>query len=184
MARLAATCSSHPSSHSASATIPLSPTIPSTSINSTTTSEPTTYLKLSGFLTELSPLSGSPLTSPQVMENITKYVRTAFELFGPQRVLWGSDWPVCCLGVRAARSGGDPYDNDDNDEHNDSNDNGGRKGGYNNAAWSEWYDIVCRVMDEIELSEEEREGVWWRNCGEAYGLDVGGDGDDDVRGSA
>lgn len=47
------------------------------------------YCKLSGLLTEATTEVDEALLYP--------YVRTLIELFGPQRVLWGSDWPVVNL---------------------------------------------------------------------------------------
>ncbi|MDH6462954.1 L-fuconolactonase [Micromonospora sp. A200] len=45
--------------------------------------------KLSGLLTETGPGSGPDAIRP--------YVDTALELFGPERLMLGSDWPVCEL---------------------------------------------------------------------------------------
>lgn len=59
--------------------------------------------KLSGLVTEADPARWRP-------EQIVPYVRHAIELFGPDRLLFGSDWPGCTLTlsyegvVRLARS--------------------------------------------------------------------------------
>ncbi|MCG7381746.1 amidohydrolase family protein [Paenibacillus sp. ACRRY] len=52
---------------------------------------PGIYCKLSGMVTE----------AGQVWrrENFVPYVRKVVELFGPERVLFGSDWPVCLLAA-------------------------------------------------------------------------------------
>lgn len=47
---------------------------------------PSVHCKLSGLLTELAPC--------QPWEHLTPYVETIVEAFGPERLLWGSDWPV------------------------------------------------------------------------------------------
>lgn len=47
---------------------------------------PQVVCKLSGLWTEALP--GAPL------ETITRYMRHILDCFGPERVLWGSDWPV------------------------------------------------------------------------------------------
>jgi len=44
------------------------------------------HCKLSGLLTEAG--------SAQASKDIESYVDHVFACFGPQRVLWGSDWPV------------------------------------------------------------------------------------------
>jgi L-fuconolactonase len=43
-------------------------------------------------------LSGLPLAQAR------PYVETALELFGPGRLMWGSDWPVCTLAATYAQS--------------------------------------------------------------------------------
>jgi L-fuconolactonase len=50
---------------------------------------PNMTCKLSGLITEATP--GAP------MDVLAPYVETAFDLFGPERLIWGSDWPVLKL---------------------------------------------------------------------------------------
>lgn len=50
---------------------------------------PNVLCKLSGLVTEMAP--GQPL------DELAPYARAVLELFGPERVLWGSDWPVLRL---------------------------------------------------------------------------------------
>lgn len=111
---------------------------------------PPTYLKLSGFLTEL---NVSPLTSTSAFNQLVPYVKAAFDTFGARRIMFGSDWPVCNVGVRSksgSEAGEEVY----------------------NGAWSEWHEIVESLLNEVGVGEEEREWVWWRTAREAYGLDV------------
>ncbi|MCX5063121.1 amidohydrolase family protein [Streptomyces sp. NBC_00201] len=49
---------------------------------------PNTYAKLSGLITEADPDSWS-------VEDLRPYTETALEAFGPHRLMFGSDWPVC-----------------------------------------------------------------------------------------
>ncbi|MGV9291378.1 amidohydrolase family protein [Streptomyces sp. NPDC003719] len=51
---------------------------------------PNTVAKLSGLVTETAP--GAWRT-----EDLEPYARTALDAFGPRRLLFGSDWPVCTL---------------------------------------------------------------------------------------
>lgn len=53
---------------------------------------PNTYCKLSGLVTEASWSDWSP-------EQLRPYFDWALEHFGPQRCLYGSDWPVCKLAA-------------------------------------------------------------------------------------
>ena len=52
--------------------------------------------KLSGLVTEADPTRWS-------VAEIEPYARTILETFGAQRVLFGSDWPVCLLGTSQRR---------------------------------------------------------------------------------
>jgi L-fuconolactonase len=53
---------------------------------------PNVACKLSGLVTEADPQTWTPA-------ELEPFVRTILEVFGPQRVLFGSDWPVCLLGT-------------------------------------------------------------------------------------
>ncbi|WP_029192753.1 amidohydrolase family protein [Paenibacillus harenae] len=53
---------------------------------------PNLYCKLSGMVTEAD--HGNWKT-----EDFTAYIRHALEVFGPERVMFGSDWPVCLLAA-------------------------------------------------------------------------------------
>ena len=54
---------------------------------------PNVYIKLSGLVTEADWTTWTP-------EQIVPYFRACLELFGPERCLFGSDWPVCLLAAR------------------------------------------------------------------------------------
>jgi L-fuconolactonase len=56
---------------------------------------PLVTCKLSGFLTEADPGAGADLLRPYVMHLI--------DIFGPDRLMWGSDWPVLNLSDSYAR---------------------------------------------------------------------------------
>jgi L-fuconolactonase len=51
---------------------------------------PHLYVKLSGMITEASPNGWK-------REQIEPYLQHAVRLFGPDRSMFGSDWPVCLL---------------------------------------------------------------------------------------
>ncbi len=48
--------------------------------------------KLSGIVTEANWLEWTP-------SEVAPYIETAIEAFGPDRLMLGSDWPVCCLAA-------------------------------------------------------------------------------------
>ena len=51
---------------------------------------PNVYCKLSGMVTEADHTAWTP-------EQLRPYMETALEAFGPRRLMFGSDWPVCLL---------------------------------------------------------------------------------------
>jgi L-fuconolactonase len=51
---------------------------------------PQVYVKLSGMITEADHKSWKP-------EDLAPYVQRVIEWFGPNRLMYGSDWPVCLL---------------------------------------------------------------------------------------
>lgn len=53
---------------------------------------PNTFIKLSGLITEVDWVDWRP-------SELVPYFHTAIELFGPDRCLFGSDWPVCLLAA-------------------------------------------------------------------------------------
>lgn len=55
-------------------------------------SNPGIYCKLSGMVTEADHANWK-------QEDIDPYILHALELFGPKRVMFGSDWPVCLLAA-------------------------------------------------------------------------------------
>jgi len=56
---------------------------------------PNVWCKLSGMVTEANPKSWTP-------EQLRPYLDAAVEAFGPQRLMAGSDWPVCIVGTSYA----------------------------------------------------------------------------------
>jgi len=53
---------------------------------------PNVYCKLSGMVTEADWKGWTP-------KDLTPYVQAALEAFGPERCMFGSDWPVCLLAA-------------------------------------------------------------------------------------
>ena len=98
-----------------------------------------TYMKLSGAFSELPP--GLSFTET-IVDSIAKWVRHVFAVFGAQRVMFGSDWPVCNVS--------------------------GPKG---EASWPVWKDVVHLLMTgNMALNDREQRSVWYRTAAEAYRL--------------
>ncbi|TKA33258.1 hypothetical protein B0A50_00811 [Salinomyces thailandicus] len=97
-----------------------------------------TYMKLSGAFSELPP-DVSSIT--QIADCIKPWVAHIFATFGPKRVMFGSDWPVCNV-----------------------------KGHAGEGSWSAWTQVVEQLLDvpEMGLSEADRLCIWHDTAHEAY----------------
>lgn len=105
---------------------------------------PNTYMKLSGAFSELPPLSADVEPDvPDLVNRLRPWTDVVFDAFGPERVLFGSDWPVCNVG-----------------------------GGGNPVAWRRWKSVVEGVLERRGLNEEQRRGVWGQVAVRAYGIDI------------
>lgn len=86
--------------------------------------------------------STTPDSTDVIVATLKPFAQFIFSTF-PRRVMFGSDWPVCNVG--------------------------GPKGEDGN--WSFWRDVVEGLLKEEGFEEEDKEWVWWRAGGEAYGLE-------------
>jgi predicted TIM-barrel fold metal-dependent hydrolase len=57
-------------------------------------SHPNVYMKLSGALNEFAP-AATPSSAGDVLEALKPYLSHVLHNFGAQRLMYGSDWPVC-----------------------------------------------------------------------------------------
>ncbi|KAJ5671337.1 amidohydrolase family protein [Penicillium longicatenatum] len=101
-----------------------------------------TYMKLSGAFSELPPLSAG--TDPDIallVDRLQPWTEVVFDAFGAERVMFGSDWPVCTIG-----------------------------GGGNDVSWNRWTNVVEGILERRGLTEKEKEGIWGRVAVNAYGI--------------
>lgn len=100
-------------------------------------------MKISGAFNEFSP-EATPSSAAHIIEALRPYLDHILAVFGPKRIMFGSDWPVCNVGgPKAADQGGN---------------------------WSFWRELLEDWMEKEALGEEEREWVWWKTGREAYGI--------------
>jgi L-rhamnono-1,4-lactonase len=100
----------------------------------------TTYMKLSGFFSELPPQSEeSPADSRALLNQIRPWASVVFEAFGPSRIMFGSDWPVCNVG------GPGPM-----------------------KSWQHWHTLVGALLTDLGLTSEQRARIWSGTAAEAY----------------
>ena len=99
-----------------------------------------TYMKLSGAFSELRPGFDS---SEDVANHIRPWLKHVFDTFGPNRVMFGSDWPVCNV-----------------------------KGPRGEESWSAWKDVVEFILanHSYDLKPSEIERIWSGTAAEAYKL--------------
>lgn len=109
------------------------------------------YIKLSGCFSEMNPdLLGAKdeecetqrLTQEEGYEAVKPWLSAVLAAFGPERCMFGSDWPVC--------------------EANPM----GRE------AWGMWKGIVRRMCEDKKLTDAQRRRIWEGTAVEAYGLKI------------
>ena len=136
---------------------------------------PTTIMTLSGIFSELPPLPSNPIPPPfpttphlphslepapeDIISHIYPWVSLAFDLFTPERIIWGSDWPVC----NAQYQGSDV-------------EKSCLSASIRNAdAWGAWAGLTDWVLNELEkegkINGVNRKGVWGGNGARVYGVD-------------
>lgn len=99
-------------------------------------------MKLSGAFSELPPLtSDSEPDISEIANRLQPWTDVVFDAFGAERVMFGSDWPVCNIG-----------------------------GGGNSVSWNRWINVVESILEKKGLSEEQKQGVWGHVAAKAYGL--------------
>lgn len=117
----------------------------------------TTYMKLSGLFSEYSQISEefTQADETSLIDHLVDHARpwtdAVFDAFGPYRVMFGSDWPICTVGTGAQAS---------------------KTGGGRAGAWVRWRKVVERLIEKRGLSEDEKEDVWGGVAVRAYGLDI------------
>ncbi|KAJ5166701.1 uncharacterized protein N7482_005482 [Penicillium canariense] len=105
---------------------------------------PRTYMKLSGAFSELPPsTAGSDPDISDLVDRLQPWTDVVFDVFGAERVMFGSDWPVCNVG-----------------------------GGGNDASWNRWRHVVEGVLKRRDLTEEQKQGVWGQVAVKAYGIGI------------
>lgn len=101
-----------------------------------------TYMKLSGFFSELPAQSPDhPETIEALLARIKPWTDVVFASFGPSRIMFGSDWPVCNVGGPGVEK-----------------------------SWQHWHDLVAALLRSYNLSWEDQARIWHGTAIEAYGL--------------
>jgi L-rhamnono-1,4-lactonase len=104
------------------------------------------YMKLSGCFSEMqsqnSDQGGKSISVMEVVELIRPWVSHIFSAFGASRIMFGSDWPVCNVG-----------------------------GPGDEKSWTHWREVVEALLNDLNISADDRDRVWFGTAVEAYRLD-------------
>lgn len=104
---------------------------------------PSTYMKMSGWFSELPPQDKDhPEDISMLVERTKPWADVVFKAFTPSRILFGSDWPVCSVG------------------------------GPGEASWQHWHDLVEAILTSQNLSAEAKKDVWSGTATRAYDINV------------
>ena len=108
-------------------------------------------MKVSGIFAELPHNeSFSKLTHSQkedaVIAHITPWISEVLYIFGPDRVIWGSDWPVCKMGFEKIYPAGEF------------------------SAWETWHVLATKVMLKLGQDKDAMEKLFSRNTARVYKL--------------
>lgn len=103
---------------------------------------PNVYVKLSGLISEMSSGSIADMNPSDLSKHISPWADVLKRSFGPARIMFGSDWPVCTVN------------------------------GPDSHSWRLWYDTIAAVLDTWNCSDVERSAVWAGTARKAYRLGV------------
>ena len=97
---------------------------------------PNSYMKVSGGFSEMPPEKINDLDL--CTEAVFPWFKVCFDLWGVERMLWASNWPVCALATE------------------------------NNQLVNKWFTVTEKLFDRVGMNEEDREKVYRHNCAKAY----------------
>lgn len=102
-------------------------------------------MKLSGGFAEMTPALRDQ-DPYHIFESTFSWLGVVLATFGPSRIMFASDWPVCTVG----------FDKEEQDETNE--------------AWPKWREVVEKMCYMGSLSDEERAMIFGGTAKEAYKL--------------
>src|SRR2546423_1728244 len=105
---------------------------------------PGTHMKLSGAFSELPPQEpGKPADIDNLIVRMKQWIEVVLRAFGPDRIMFGSDWPVCNAG-----------------------------GPGTDLSWKHWHDVVAAILEVEKLTDEEKGMIWSGTAAKAYQIPI------------
>jgi len=102
---------------------------------------PNVFIKLSGAFSEMSLDRVATTSSEELSARLKAWTDSVFDSFPADRIMFGSDWPVCNVRGPAVEQ-----------------------------SWSVWKDIVTSILAERKLDDRQKQCIWLNTAKEAYGL--------------
>ncbi|KAJ4988836.1 amidohydrolase family protein [Stagonosporopsis vannaccii] len=99
------------------------------------------FMKLSGAFNEFE--NTTPSSASDIVESLGAIMPKVFDAF-EDRVMFGSDWPVCNVGGPAGEKGN----------------------------WGLWVESVELILQQAKIANAGAESVWWKAASKAYGLQL------------
>lgn len=98
-------------------------------------------MKMSGAFNEFD--NATPSSAADIAKSLSSVVSRVFDVFD-DRVMFGSDWPVCNVGGPAGEKGN----------------------------WGLWVESVEMLLEEAKVTEVGSDSVWWRTGSRAYDIQL------------
>ncbi|KAL6889521.1 hypothetical protein HDV57DRAFT_514387 [Trichoderma longibrachiatum] len=111
-----------------------------------------TYMKLSGAFAEMTPALRAQKSPSHIFQSLLPWLGVVLATFGPRRLMFASDWPVCTVGLEQEKT-------KDGEEENEEDE-----------AWPKWREVVEKMCWMATLSDDDRAMIFGGTAKEAYRL--------------
>ncbi|KAL6865929.1 L-rhamnono-gamma-lactonase [Amphichorda felina] len=122
-----------------------------------------TYMKLSGAFSEMPPALRVE-TPSHIFQSTLGWLGIVLATFGPSRIMFGSDWPVCTIDEPVKEKKEKKEGDDEEEEEKEKEEPRG------SDTWGRWRQVVEKMCWMATLSDEERAMIFGGTAKEAYGL--------------
>lgn len=109
-------------------------------------------MKLSGAFAEMTPALRAQKSPSHIFQSLLPWLGVVLATFGPRRLMFASDWPVCTVGLEQEKT-------KDGEEENEEDE-----------AWPKWREVVEKMCWMATLSDDDRAMIFGGTAKEAYRL--------------